>query len=340
VAVLGESYSKHLSASGGTAPYSWKIIQEYTEDVNTEDFPAITSTKLTPTNNDDGYATQTIDFDFPFYGEIYNELYITTDGSIVFAPLFSYIRSENAIMGNKVLSVFASDLLIDTTSQGIYYEGNADYATFRWKETLYGDPSANIDVAVTLYPDGHIDYFYGNAITSGISWAAGLSDGNGSYEILSISGNPSPSNEKLKMNTTPFPIGMSIDNDGNFTGVLTEEGSWDVIFKVTDDANISDYKTLNLITSAAAIDNLNMNELNVFPNPVSDILRFDYTLLEESNINISIYDISGRLIKTLVNHVLEAGNHIHYWNTANYSGVYFYKITNNQQVQSGKIIVR
>jgi len=340
VAVIGTPYSKHLNATGGSAPYSWEIIQEYIEEANSETFPEISSNKLTPTDNDDGLATKSLDFSFPFYGTNYNEIYLSTDGSIVFDPTFNFIRSANSIKGNKVLSVFASDLLINNSSQGIYYEGDADSATFRWKETLYNDTTANIDVAVTLYPDGHIDYFYGNAITPDITWAAGISDGNGSFKLLNISGISDPSNAKTMINTTPFPIGMSIDNTGNFSGTLTEEGSWDVVFKVTDATDVSSYKTLNLITSAASITSYNVADLKVFPNPVNGVLKFDYTLMEESNINISIYDFSGRLIKTLENKNLESGNHINYWDTSNFSGVYFYKITNNKQVKSGKIIVR
>jgi len=339
IAEVDVAYSKQLTASGGSAPYSWQLVQNYSEENLSETYPTITSTKLTPNNNDDGYATQTLDFDFPFYGNTYSELYITTDGSISFSPTFAYVRSENAIIGNKVISAFAYDLLIDDSSHGIYYEGDSDSATFRWKETLYGDTSANIDVAVTLYPNGSIDFFYGNAITTDLSWASGISNGDGSYEMTSVSGQQDPSNMQLEMQMEAFPIGMTIDSNGLFNGTISEEGSWDVTFKVTDNAMVSGIKVLNLSTSAASVHEIGLNTFTILPNPVKDILNIDYTLHENSHINIAIYDLSGRLIETIVNDQKKAGTYKATWNTKVNSGLFIYKIVSNDLIQSGKIIV-
>ena len=333
------AYSKQLTASGGSAPYSWQLVQNYTEENLSKTFPNITSTKLTPTNNDDGYATQALDFDFPFYGKTYSELYITTDGSIAFNPTFAYVRSENAIIGNQVISAYAYDLLIDNSDHGIYYEGDSNSATFRWKETLFGDTSATIDVAVTLYPDGNIEFYYGNAITTDLSWASGISNGDGSYKITSISGQQDPSNMQLEMQMEAFPIGMMIDNNGLFNGTISEEGSWDVTFKVTDNAMVSGIKVLNFSTSAASVHEIGLNTFNIFPNPVKDVLHINYTLQEDSEISISIYDLSGRLIETIINETKTAGTYKALWNTHAHSGLFIYKIVSNNLIQSGKIIV-
>ncbi len=338
-AEVGVPYSKQLTASGGTAPYTWELLQNYSEESLSEAYPNITTTKLTPNNNDDGYATQTLDFEFPFYGETYNELYITTDGSISFEPTFKYIRSENAIIGNRVISVFAHDLLIENSNHGIYYEGDSNSATFRWKETLYGNTSANVDVAATLYPDGTIDYFYGSGITADLSWAAGISNGDGSYEITSISGVSNPSDEQLKMKMQAFPIGMSIDNNGLFNGTVSEEGSWDLTFKATDEALISGIKVLNLSTTAASVQEVELFTFNVFPNPAKNSVNITYSLLQNSDMNLAIYDINGRLIETLIDGRKEAGNHQATWNSKIHSGLFIFKIRSDNQIKSGLIIV-
>lgn len=67
---------------------------------------------------------------------------------------------------------------------------------------------------------------------------------------------------------------------------------------------------------------------NNYPNPFNPTTNIGFTLPSESNVNLSIYDITGRLVKTIVNQVLSAGYHQYQWNAANMaSGAYFYRIT-------------
>jgi hypothetical protein len=338
-ASVNVAYSENLSASGGNAPYQWKIIQNYTEESLSGSFPAIDTTKLDPTDNDDGFATQVLDFDFPFYGENYNTIYLNTDGSIIFEPIFDYIRDEDAIKANKVISVFAYDLLIDASYQGIFYEGDANSATFRWKTTLYGNTSERVGVAVTLYPDGKINCYYGDNISTGLDWASGISDGKGSYIINSFSGENDPSNMRVQFKMDDFPIGMTISNNGEFSGTLTENGSWNILFKVTDYNNVSKIKSINFSTSSASVDDIELSNFSLFPNPVKGILQIDYSLYKESNINISIYNLSGQLIDTIVNDTLPAGQKTFFWNTENYQGFYFAKIRYNNNLKTYKILV-
>lgn len=46
---------------------------------------------------------------------------------------------------------------------------------------------------------------------------------------------------------------------------------------------------------------LNNNIVRVYPNPTSDILSISVALNGKSNINVSVYDISGKMISTLCN---------------------------------------
>ncbi len=338
IANVEEPYSYQLTASGGTTPYNWRISQDYTEEIISESFPTITSNKLVPNNNDDGIATHSLDFEFPFYGELYQEIYLSTDGSVLFNPNFSIIRNEEAIINNKVISVFAYDLLIDNSSQGIFYEGDSNSATFRWKTCLYGNTSANIDVAVTLYPNGNIEYYYGNNITTDLNWSAGLSDGNKSYEILSISGESNPSNLELKMNMEPYPIGLSIDENGLLEGTLNEEGTWNLDFVVTDNNLVSDNKTLTLTTETASISEITEYPISIFPNPTSNHININYTLLRKSDVNISIYDLYGRLIDTIVNETKSIGEQKIIYTPKINKGLYILKIQTNDFIYSKKII--
>lgn len=49
--------------------------------------------------------------------------------------------------------------------------------------------------------------------------------------------------------------------------------------------------------------------LSVYPNPVDDVIKFQYTLSRQVPVTISILDLSGQSIKTLVNSLQEGGLH-------------------------------
>jgi len=67
---------------------------------------------------------------------------------------------------------------------------------------------------------------------------------------------------------------------------------------------------------------------NNFPNPFNPTTTIEYSIPEDSDVTISIYDLNGKLIQTLVDDNKTAGFHKTIWNATNTSsGVYFYKIT-------------
>ncbi len=340
----GRDYSYQLEAFDGSEPYVWTISQKYYENSLSETYPSINSNQLTPDDNDDGLAAKTINFDFPFYGELYNELYISTDGSILFVPDFSYLRTEEAVIANRMIAVFASDLMIyPADGDGIFYEGDNTHATFRWKTSLYGNQSANIDVAVTLYPDGEIKFYYGNNITTGLSWAAGISNGAGSYLISGVSGAADPSGNQLKMFSDPFPAGMTISENGIFQGIPNEANTWDIDFTVTDNNNISTIKTLSFTVaqSTVSLGDISGNKLICSPNPSDKFVNFSYYLETASNVNLSIYDISGKQVATVINTVQNTGKHEIVWDAENSAkGIYFYKLAIGKKMINGKLIIQ
>ncbi len=65
-----------------------------------------------------------------------------------------------------------------------------------------------------------------------------------------------------------------------------------------------------------------------YPNPFNAETNIGYVLAEAGNVNLSVYDISGRLVETLLDGYQEAGERIVTWNASDFSsGVYFYKVT-------------
>jgi len=329
----GNNYEKQMEANGGTPSYAWNFSLKYNEETVTGNFPNITSTQLSPSSDDDGVVSQSLDFSFPFYGKTYNQLIVSTDGSIIFSNDFSYLRNESAIINNKMIAVFAADLMY-FPSDGIYYQGDANSATFRWKASLFENEDANIDVAVKIFPSGEIQYYYGSNITTGLVWASGISAGDGlNYSISSNSGIQNPSDNKYKFIAPAFPLGMNISKTGLFSGIPQTEGSWDINFLVTDFDNISKSKTLNFsgTTSGINCNEISKENISIYPNPVFNETCINFEITEQSMVEIEIFNTTGQSVKKLICNKLAKGNYNQKWDKTNYSG----KI-----VESGTYFVR
>ena len=74
----------------------------------------------------------------------------------------------------------------------------------------------------------------------------------------------------------------------------------------------------------------NYNLSQNYPNPFNPSTKIDFQIPENGNVNISLYDISGREIAVLINEVKSAGHYNIQFNGSNLSsGIYFYKISVN-----------
>ena len=82
-----------------------------------------------------------------------------------------------------------------------------------------------------------------------------------------------------------------------------------------------------------------------YPNPFNPTTTISFSMAEESVVSLNIYDISGRLINTLVNNNLPQGYHSVVWNGADSdnvqvsAGVYFYTLDNGAEVITNKMVL-
>ena len=69
-----------------------------------------------------------------------------------------------------------------------------------------------------------------------------------------------------------------------------------------------------------------------YPNPFNPVTNIAYSIQDAGNVTIEVYNLKGQLVKSLVNEVIETGDHIITWNGRDNSnksvasGVYFYKM--------------
>jgi len=81
-----------------------------------------------------------------------------------------------------------------------------------------------------------------------------------------------------------------------------------------------------------------------YPNPFNPSTSISYTIPEKNSVNLNIYDVSGSLVRNLVNESLEPGFYTVSWDGTNFygskvsAGMYFYKIQSGSFVSTQKMI--
>ena len=148
---------------------------------------------------------------------------------------------------------------------------------------------------------------------------------------------------KINNSAMPFLFGKGLTNitfTNSMTGFIT--GEYGTLFKTTNGGNV--------FISSLAEDIPQKNYLyQNYPNPFnpSTKIKFD---LPKSNLTLSgakglwtrltIYDITGREIQTLVNEYLKPGSYEVTFEGSNLSsGVYFYKLTAGNYIETKKMIL-
>src|SRR5204863_6855637 len=104
-----------------------------------------------------------------------------------------------------------------------------------------------------------------------------------------------------------------IDIDGNF--------EYSRIIRI----NISIAKTLQTV---------------IAPNPFSNETTISFSLTQSANVSLKIFDLSGKLITTLVNSEIQAGVHEFKWEGNKVSaGIYFLRMEAGNYSETRKIFV-
>ena len=76
-----------------------------------------------------------------------------------------------------------------------------------------------------------------------------------------------------------------------------------------------------------------------YPNPFNPSTSISYSLTDNNQVRVEIYNINGKLVETLVNEYQTAGLHQIMWNAAGQSsGVYFIKVTAQNLSKMQKVV--
>jgi hypothetical protein len=259
----GEYYSYQLTGTGGTEPYLWEFDKTYEETFQPAAFPQTSATQLTPSNNSSGYVTQQLGFDFPFYDSSYSSITVHVDGYLMFNeelypfPYYDDDKVQFNITRHISPCLNRHQEISSSSGGGIWYEGNNQSATIRWKTRLTEAPSMVMNYAVRLYPDGTIKFFYGDMDGLDLyTWMAGIGDGDGlNYQYTTNSFKPSINpNTAVILTSYDYPAEMELSTGGLLSGTPQQTyGNEQITFKVTDNNFIHSKKTLTFSSTGVIV---------------------------------------------------------------------------------------
>ena len=106
--------------------------------------------------------------------------------------------------------------------------------------------------------------------------------------------------------------------------------------QVDNNGNFEYSPEVNVILEIPQVFTVKQN----FPNPFNPTTKIEYSIPEDNNVQVKIYNAIGMEITTILNEFQQAGKHNVTFNAANFSsGIYFYKITNGNYSQIKKMVL-
>ena len=147
-------------------------------------------------------------------------------------------------------------------------------------------------------------------------------------------------NDTLTVNEGPGTL-VNFECNGNI--VLFGNNTYSYWWRVGLDT--ADCEGLQLELSSAITSPETFRLHQNYPNPFNPVTTLQYDLPENANVNITIYDMMGRQVKTLVNGSQTAGYRSIQWNANNdrnepvSAGLYLYSIAAGNFRQTKKMIL-
>ena len=191
----------------------------------------------------------------------------------------------------------------------------------------YNGPANGTDRGVALAADGA-----GNVYVTGRSEGSGT---DGDYATVKYD----PDGDEVWVARYN---GFGDQNDQAYDLAVDAEGSV-YVTGLAYEAN-EDYGTIKYSQPTAVETGTSGNalptgfRLTCQPNPFNASTQISYTLAEPGEVELTIYNIGGQLIHTLVDDYREPGEYQVIWDASNYSsGIYFCKLTTGHNVITRKM---
>jgi hypothetical protein len=80
--------------------------------------------------------------------------------------------------------------------------------------------------------------------------------------------------------------------------------------------------------------------ITIYPNPVSTSTTISFSLEQSQRVSLSVFDLNGRLVKTLADGEMKEGEHTIEWNASDLNaGIYFLQFQSGEFSKMEKLVV-
>jgi agmatine deiminase len=205
------------------------------------------------------------------------------------------------------------------------------------KEIGSSDPLLIVHQALTNTNDTINDY----AITAKIQHRSGIQSATIYYRTDTTS--------------AYISIPMSVANGNNFTGSIPAQQAGTTVYYYVEATAISGKTNVRPLPAPAGYwhfdvtgttslneEQNSVDQLNqVFPNPAKGITCIPISLSKNSNINLQLIDVTGRIISTITNKYYQKGDHKIFLDASNYdSGLYFIQMITDKTKLISPLVIR
>ncbi len=141
-------------------------------------------------------------------------------------------------------------------------------------------------------------------------------------DVVAGGGGAASSADHLLLHT----IGQPVIDLTSTTAHALEQGFWYLPWVIVTDAE----------TPVPFAYRLDQN----YPNPFNPVTTIRFSLTRPSRVTVRVYDVAGRLVRTIVDEMMEAGEHSLPFEAGGLaSGVYFYRLKAAHFEKTKKMIV-
>jgi hypothetical protein len=153
----------------------------------------------------------------------------------------------------------------------------------------------------------------------------------------------------------PAPLTAGQLQEFTISGLNPAEEYWIAITVVDDASNCSELSNIVVDTAKYEIvvdaeDEADMlpYEFNLaqnYPNPFNPTTRIEFSLASEGFVNLTVYNVLGQSVATLVDETMSSGLHTVVWNGTNdshqpvSSGHYFYVLSTEENTDKKKMVL-
>ena len=107
-------------------------------------------------------------------------------------------------------------------------------------------------------------------------------------------------------------------------------------------ANPTNLENKSAEIATGIVPDIDFADLKVYPNPFSEKLRFEFVSPVSCNARIDLYDMTGRMVKTIFEQPIEGGvsYEAEFRPETIISGMYFYRVKMGEAIYNGKVVFK